>query len=456
MMQIYNGEKYMKQLLPHQISDAKFLASKSFAGNFSGMGSGKTLSAITAMLHVGPDIDDSTGIKSINIVIAPPIALSMWSQELSAAGFTPGVVKTAKQKLPVGDVMLMSYDIATKRAASFDRVNILICDESHALKSVKAKRTKAILGAGGLVERCRHSWMLTGTPVTRWNDDLFPFLCRAGYEELKENIGGMSMEKFQLKYCIMQKRTFPGARFPTKMVVGSRNTEELNDVVFKNNMAVRHELADVWKNMPPITHTRLPIELSRTAEVDEVLKMLDETNMQDLQDKMTSKDESISSARRIIGLGKVAASAEEIITRVRDGNKPILVGAWHRQVIDQLVEEIGDAGLNVASLDGRTSSKEKDKVVEDFNTKSLDVLVGQISAMGVSLNLQRGGSHIIVVEEDWSPSIMDQFYARLHRMGQEHGVHVDTLIAETKLDRAVERINKNKRTHHGTLMENAE
>ena len=39
----------MKQLLPHQIEDAEFLASKSFAGNFSGMGSGKTLTALQAI-----------------------------------------------------------------------------------------------------------------------------------------------------------------------------------------------------------------------------------------------------------------------------------------------------------------------------------------------------------------------------------------------------------------------
>ena len=37
-----------KELLPHQIEDAEFLASKAFAGNFSGMGSGKTLTALEA------------------------------------------------------------------------------------------------------------------------------------------------------------------------------------------------------------------------------------------------------------------------------------------------------------------------------------------------------------------------------------------------------------------------
>ena len=97
-------------------------------------------------------VNTQTGVTSINIIIAPPIALAMWAAELQEAGFISCILRTAKKKPePAASVLLMSYDIATKRAAEFDNVNVLICDESHALKSVKAKRTKAILGKGGLV-----------------------------------------------------------------------------------------------------------------------------------------------------------------------------------------------------------------------------------------------------------------------------------------------------------------
>jgi len=71
--------------------------------------------------------------------------------------------------------------------------------------------------------------------------------------------------------------------------------------------------------------------------------------------------------------------------------------------------------------------------------------------MGVSLNLQRGGNCIIVVEEDWSPAIMDQFYARLYRMGQERHVHIDTLETETKIDEAIHKISREKARHHQKL-----
>ena len=89
---------------------------------------------------------------------------------------------------------------------------------------------------------------------------------------------------------------------------------------------------------------------------------------------------------------------------------------------------------------------------DEFNAGEIDVLIGQIAAMGVSLNLQQGSNKIIVVEEDWSPSVMDQFYARLHRIGQKNHVHVDTFISDTKLDKAVGRISSAKqRSHHQLL-----
>ena len=106
------------------------------------------------------------------------------------------------------------------------------------------------------------------------------------------------------------------------------------------------------------------------------------------------------------------------------------------------------------SLDGRTSANKKVWLQEQFNDKKLDVLVGQISAMGVSLNLQRGGNRIIVIEEDWSPAVMDQFYARLHRMGQEQPVHVDTFVSDTKLDKAIARISGTKRAEHVRVLAN--
>jgi SWI/SNF-related matrix-associated actin-dependent regulator of chromatin subfamily A-like protein 1 len=440
----------MKSLLPHQIEDAKFLASKAFAGNFSGMGSGKTLTALEAFRMVRELVTDQV------IVVGPPISLRMWASEFEA--FFPNdkaqLVKTGKTKIDhSASALVMSYEIATKRAAELSqfKARALILDEAHACKSVKAKRTKALLGSGGLASSVAHCWFLTGTPITRWNDDLYSFLCRADLEGLRRRCGGTHIDRFNLRYTIVQQRQFPGARYPTKMTVGSRNTDDLNEWLFDGGLAVRRELAEVWAAMPPLTINRLDIGLSMDDELRDILDGF-KTQAQ-IEQAVAANDEHIATARRKIGEAKVRDASGEIADRVEAGHSPILVGAWHTSVIDALVLSLREQGLRVLSLDGRTSMSHKQDCQDQFNNRRIDVLVGQIAAMGVSLNLQHGGNRIVVVEEDWSPAIMDQFYARLHRIGQTDHVHVDILQSDDKLSKAVAAISAAKRRSHAVAME---
>ena len=154
----------MKQLLPHQTEDSKFLASQKFSGCFSGMGSGKTLTALEAVRRVAcrHHLPSAHAV----IIVGPPISLSMWKAEFEeffsfASLFNTGelkdgaaqILKRGKDKIdPDVSALIMSYEIATKRKDELKQLGakVLICDESHALKSTKAKRTKALIGRRGL------------------------------------------------------------------------------------------------------------------------------------------------------------------------------------------------------------------------------------------------------------------------------------------------------------------
>lgn len=424
----------MKQPLPHQIEDAQFMASRAVAGNFSGMGSGKTITAIEAVRIVK---------SKLTIIVCPPIAMAMWKATVEEQlTISAQIVKAGSTALDASTVKIVSYEIATKRVAELSalRPDVLIMDEAHAVKSVDAKRTKALIGHKGLASACKYTWFLTGTPVTRYNDDLYPFLCRVDLQRMGTTLGGTSIDKYRLRYCVTQRKAFPGMRRPKDVVVGNRNTDELNEWLFKGGLAVRRELADVWAAMPPLTINRLPVALAMTDELREMLKAMDKQTQRETEQMISRNDEALATMRRKLGEAKIVSAAKEIAQRVEDGGGPILVGAWHTGVINGLVEALVYAGLRVRIIDGSVSAANRDEAQRLFNAKEIDVLVGQIGAMGVAINLQHGGNRIVVVEEDWSPAVMDQFYARLFRIGQTKHVHVDILVSDTKLDAAVARI----------------
>jgi SNF2 family DNA or RNA helicase len=194
----------------------------------------------------------------------------------------------------------------------------------------------------------------------------------------------------------------------------------------------------------------LAVEVSGVSAIN---RQLEKMTMAEIEQALADKDENLATMRRELGLSMIPEAADFIWQRADAEQGAILVGAWHREVIDGLVDLLHVKKLRVAKLDGRTSAAMKTEIQRQFNEGELDVLVGQIAAMGVSLNLQRGGNSIVVVEEDWSPSVMDQFYARLHRMGQGKPVHVDTLYVENKLAKAVHNISNAKRRAHTATAE---
>lgn len=449
-------------LFPHQETGAAFLAAQpGVRGLYFGMGTGKTVTALEAVTRVGAERDGS-GV----VIVAPPIALSMWHAEAVAYWGSDAIqiLKTGKQPIDDGVyAIVVSYAIAAKRSEELREWldgGILICDESHALKNPSAKRTKAILGAGSISTGASHTWLLTGTPVTRWNDDLFTFLTRADPQGMVERCGGArpNLERFQLRYTVRQQRQFPGARWPVQMVVGNQHTDELARWMYGGKLALRVDLDEVFKDMPALTVNRYTIKLDTDAGLKAALKDLDKMTLADIEQKARAKDPALATIRRQLGVARVKESVKEIMERVGSGQN-VLVGAWHTEVIDELIDQLrgrplgDDVTLDADHIDGRVIGSTRDRIVSDWNAGKIHVLVGQIGAMGVSLNLQQGGSQIVVVEEDWSPAIMDQFYARLWRFGQKKHVHVDILQDDTKLSKAVARIAGTKARAHARMNE---
>jgi SNF2 family DNA or RNA helicase len=73
-------------------------------------------------------------------------------------------------------------------------------------------------------------------------------------------------------------------------------------------------------------------------------------------------------------------------------------------------------------------------LVDSFtSSKTPKVLIGQIQAAGIGLNIQ-SASVVILCEPQIKPTLETQAIARAHRMGQVRKVRVHRLIVENSID----------------------
>ena len=129
---------------------------------------------------------------------------------------------------------------------------LLAIDESTAIKSPKASRTKALIRLSGLATYRR---ILTGFPVTQSPMDLWA-QCRFMSPKLLGDCGD-NFFQFQYRYAVQQKRHVGSHSF--NQIVGYRNLEELS-VLLKNFSS--RVMKDECLDLPSKIYSQRSVQLS--------------------------------------------------------------------------------------------------------------------------------------------------------------------------------------------------
>lgn len=441
---VKHGEVTIPDLMPEQERDALHLAQRKRAADFSEPGAAKTLTALHAA--------DLRSAKRI-LVIAPPIALRMWTRTAAAFFWTPLVylLDSAAGGVTIPQdvrVVVTTYSIAANPAVrlwiKLWHPDCVILDEAHALKTLKAKRTEAVYGKKAYARNDSLIWEvplvfpLTGTPIVRHNDDMFPHLMALAPKLMREE-GLDSEAKFLKAFCVTALRSHHPRMRPKETVVRSQNTEILEQIVYGSGFAVRRLVTDL-QAMPPVTFTSIDVEYVRSKELTEATRAIKAPELYE------GDASAAATVRRMLGVAKAREVADFALEQ-HAIHGSALVLFWHRAVSEAIQEELLHRGVQlnrIAIIDGSTSAAKKSQYEDMFNAGELDFLLGQIASMGVSLNLQKGGNVAIFAEPDWSPSTIEQAFRRLWRFGQERHVQVFMCYADHPADQAAQNVLTNK------------
>lgn len=96
-------------------------------------------------------------------------------------------------------------------------------------------------------------------------------------------------------------------------------------------------------------------------------------------------------------------------------------------------------GIECIRFDGRINSlEERTEIIQHFrDTDSCKILLTSLGAGGEGLNLTCA-THVVLVEPYWNSAVEQQAVDRVHRIGQQHPVHVLRLIMEGSRTERVE------------------
>jgi SWI/SNF-related matrix-associated actin-dependent regulator 1 of chromatin subfamily A len=435
-------------------------------------GTGKTLVAIAmgaAVTAAKRNLDVKTPVIYVmpaNLIMQIAREHHQFTHHLRVAA-----VRTGKDPLPspgTFDVLLISYTlpVASRRIAeviaALAPFALLVLDESHLLRNIKAKRTRFWIN---LTRQARWTLLMSGTPMVNSPEDLYttfyvldlldaPGIGRAGIDG---NLRPATYNEFCGTFVVYGSMTIGGRAFAKP--IGAKNTEVLNSVLAARST---RWLAKELLSLPPVIHSVHHLDIPDV--LGELLKGVVEPSPamlrlrallarreagegipeSDIEAAIAAVSQmELSTYRRVIGTTKAPGVAELIAERLDAGGAPTLVFGHHREALNKIKTELDSAGVTAGLVYGDTPAKERDHLVQSFQNGALDVLVLQIDVAGLGLNLQRAG-YVCFGELPWTAAAFDQAVARAVRIGQRQHVLVEIITVPSSLDEAMIRTIRRK------------
>jgi SNF2 family DNA or RNA helicase len=338
-------------------------------------------------------------------VVAPNSVVANWEREVRKhTRLHPVVVHGADRDEELarwkrrGGVAITTYGTVGRLASQVERIDFLAVDEAHYAKNPDAQRTQAV---ANLASRSSRVVLMTGTAL----------------ENRLAEMGSL--------ITLAQ----PGMRDSLDRLIGHGGRP--------NPRVIRTELAPVYLRR---TQADVLVELPERIEIDEWV----EPSEADLAAYRNTP--AVLVYKRMaatIGDGtRTSAKYErlkEIIDEHLSQGRKVLVFSFFLQVIADVCDLVG----GTAQITGGTSHGERQRIIDEFATApDARVLVGQIDAGGIGVNLQ-AAQVVIIMEPQLKPSTEWHAIARAHRMGQSKTVTVHRLMVRGTIEeRIVELLRK--------------
>jgi len=420
--------KLKTSLLPHQIPVVEKLRQIKVGALYMEMGTGKTRTALELI-----DIRLSAG-KADHVLWLCPCSVK--------ENLRRDIIKHAGgiQDITICGIETLSSSIRenVRLLKLVQSKNVfLVVDESNLVKNHRALRTQNIIR---ISEYCKYKLILNGTPISKCEKDLFSqwyildwrilgyrsfWSFAANHLEYDDRIKGRIVNTLNVDYLVRKIAPY------TYQIKKS----ECLDLPSKTYGTKYYYFTDM--------------QAAHYYQVaDELLFQLDELKPHTIYRLFSGLQSVISGFR--VDVGREHMQREPFFKNPMDNprmdllfdlldrtdEKAIVFCRYTQEIQDivSIANERYGAGSAVAFY-GELSQRKRQESIQAFENNSR-IFVANKTCAGYGLNLQFC-SYVIYYNNDWDYATRSQSEDRVHRIGQQHNVHIIDICAANTLDERI-------------------
>lgn len=376
-------------------------------------GLGKTFCAIDAAESV-PELRRILVVSPLSLVRNWRNEIAKWSGKHAAIWHGADIEKASKW-------VITNYEsvVGYRQFYARQKFNLIIVDESVLIKNRDALRSNSIKE---LCKDTEYVWLLSGSPTTRFYDDLWMQL------NVIDGVRFSSYWRFAYRYCIVEK-----TQWGTKIIDNAENADLKLKAAISDIFYARTQ--DQVMDLPPWLFDNIEIPMSDSqnkmyeqmeAEFIATLPSGDEVLAPIVLTQMLRLVQIASNPLLIGGLddSKKWESAAEMLEFEK---LPAIIWTSFKSTAKYMTEKLRKK-YRVAALTGDTANDERQNIVDKFQSGKLDIIVAHpaVGKFGFTLTAARTA---IYLERNYSGDDYYQSLHRIRRIGTTESPHVIHLIS---------------------------
>lgn len=429
-------------LYPFQKAGAEFLLTAKNVLLADPLGSGKTIQVLAAakvanilpMLVVCPASMRRTWAREVakwwpevSVYIVEGTATKR-QKILTAAAQNPGIViinwesvRLHSRLAPYGSITLSDAEKTPKELNSIP-FKLVVADEAHRMKDPKSKQCRA-LWAISHAPTVSYRWALTGTPLTKAPDTLYPVL------HFLDPLSWPTKTGFIDRYTMSAFNHWGGLE-----VFGIKPDMEQEFFSIFDPSFRRMPKDIILPQLPPITYERRYVEMGTKQR--KAYESMAESLFSETEDgTMVIARNPISQLTRLtqfasayiedtpdgLRLSDPSNKLDTLLEDLEDINEPVVVFAVSRQLIEMASKRLDKAQIPHSVVKGGQSPDQRQNAIDSFQNDKVNVILLVLAAGGTGLTLTRARVGIWL-QRPWSNVDYQQSIGRIHRIGSEiHG-----------------------------------